>query len=191
MAKELKDSGKREDFESGCVRDTAENKSRPDLISPYFNMRVGDHLDKGARKYAERNWEKGMPISRCIASLERHLNQYKQGLTDEDHLAAIGCNTMFTIHYEELIKRGILPAELNDMPFYESGGKIHEEIEELTGHCFANHYVGRTDVMCHCEKCVAEREDDVLSQVRESADRIAENDKPRRDSNNSGGPRFA
>ncbi len=116
---ELKDSGKRQDFESGCVRDTVEDKSRPDLISPYFNMRVGDHLDKGARKYAERNWEKGMPISRCIASLERHLNQYKMGLTDEDHLAAIGCNIMFIIHYEEMVKRGLMPAKLSDMPFYE------------------------------------------------------------------------
>jgi len=116
---ELKDSGERQDFESGCVRDAAENKSRPDLISPYFMMRVGEHLDKGARKYAERNWEKGMPISRCIASLERHLNQYKMGLTDEDHLAAISCNIIFIIHYEEMIKRGLLPEELADLPQYE------------------------------------------------------------------------
>ncbi len=154
---ELKDSGKRQDFVSGCVRGTTEDKSRPDLISPYFNMRVGDHLDKGARKYAERNWEKGMPISRCIASLERHLNQYKQGLTDEDHLAAIGCNIMFIIHYEELIKRGLLPAGLNDMPFYELEPEENEKDEKTDDVCFANHYVGRTDVMCGCETCVGIR----------------------------------
>ncbi len=150
---ELKDSGKRQDFESGCVRDTAENKSRPDLISPYFNMRVGDHLDKGARKYTERNWEKGMPISRCIASLERHLNQYKQGLTDEDHLAAIGCNIMFIIHYEELISRGVLPAELNDMPFYELG----EKDEDTINVCLAGPFSAGPVIMCQCETCVGIR----------------------------------
>jgi len=72
----------------------------------------------GAKKYAERNWENGMPFSRCVASLKRHLMKYQQGLKDEDHLAAIMFNAMALIHYEEMIERGMLPAELNDMPHY-------------------------------------------------------------------------
>ena len=42
----------------------------------------------------------------------------KQGKRDEDHLAAIMFNAMALIHYEEMIERGILPAELSDMPAY-------------------------------------------------------------------------
>ena len=73
----------------------------------------------GAAKYAERNWENGMPFSRCVASLKRHLMKYQQGKRDEDHLAAIMFNAMALIHYEEMIERGLLPAELNDMPDYQ------------------------------------------------------------------------
>lgn len=125
----MHDSGKREQFDTGAVRDTAEGKSRPDLISPYAQMRKGEWLRKGAEKYAERNWEKGMKISRCIASLERHLQEYKMGLTNEDHLAAIAVNAEFIMHYEKMIEMGILPADLDDMPKYEQ--QVAKQPEDL------------------------------------------------------------
>jgi hypothetical protein len=115
----MHDSGKRQDFNSGAVRDTAEGKARIDLISPYAQERVGKWVGKGAEKYEERNWEKGIPISRCIASLERHIQQYKRGCTVEDHMAAIATNAQFIMHYEEMIKLGLLPASLDDLPKYE------------------------------------------------------------------------
>ena len=114
----MKDSGEREQFGNGAQRDTARGKSRPDLISPFFKTRLGDWLMLGAEKYLPRNWEAGMPISRCVASLERHLAAWQKGEDDEDHLAAVACNAMFIMHYEEAIKNGILPAELDDMPQY-------------------------------------------------------------------------
>ena len=46
--------------------------------------------------------------------------KFMQGLRDEDHLAAIMFNAMALIHYEEMIERGVLPAELNDMPNYRA-----------------------------------------------------------------------
>ena len=49
--------------------------------------------------------------------------KYQQGLRDEDHLAAIMFNAMALIHYEEMIERGVLPAELNDIPFYRLEGR--------------------------------------------------------------------
>jgi hypothetical protein len=114
------DNGKRQSFgENRAIRDTADDKPRPDLISPFAEERQGHWLLLGARKYAERNWEKGMPFSRCVASLKRHLMKYQQGKKDEDHLAAIMFNAMALIHYEEMIERGVLLAELNDMPNYE------------------------------------------------------------------------
>ena len=124
MGTSMEDSGKREKFTTGAVRDTADGKSRPDLISPYAQLRKGQWLRLGAEKYDERNWEKGMKIGRCIASLERHLQEYKMGLTDEDHLAAIAVNAEFIMHYEAMIEKGILPPELDDMPKYEQQKEI-------------------------------------------------------------------
>jgi len=115
----MHDSGKRQKFDTGAVRDTAEEKSRIDLISPYAQERKGHWLRLGAKKYKERNWEKGIPISRCIASLERHIQDYKKGKTNEDHLAAIAVNAEFIMHYEAMIIKGLLPKELDDMPKYE------------------------------------------------------------------------
>ena len=103
----MTDSGKRQSFGKGmAIRDTADDKPRPDLISPFAEERQGHWLRMGAAKYAERNWEKGMPFSRCVASLKRHLMKFQQGKRDEDHLAAIMFNAMALIHYEEMIERG-------------------------------------------------------------------------------------
>lgn len=117
---QLTSSGLEQSFGEGmAVRDAATNKPRPDLISPFAEERQGQWLRMGAERYAERNWEGGMPFTRCIASLKRHLMQYQQGKREEDHLAAIMFNAMALIHYEEMIERGVLPATLNDMPNYK------------------------------------------------------------------------
>lgn len=116
--KRMHDSGKRQGFKTGAVRDTAEGKCRPELISPIFIRRLAAHLAAGAAKYSARNWEKGIPLDRSMASLLRHANEHREGDRSEDHLAAIACNIMFLIHTEEMIERGLLPAELNDLPVY-------------------------------------------------------------------------
>ena len=97
-----KDSGKRQEFETGAKRDIQDDKPRPDLISPHALLRIGGLLARGADKYGERNWEKGMPYSRFLASAFRHLLQYAKGDRDEDHLAAVCFNIMAIIHFEEL-----------------------------------------------------------------------------------------
>jgi hypothetical protein len=134
-------------------------------------MRVGQHLEKGAAKYAERNWERGMPISRCIASLERHVNEYKMGLTNEDHLAAIGCNIMFIIHYEEMIKRGLLPKELDDMPHYEyfEGVDEHEEGKVTYDNMLDNYFYHAWE-LCNCVDCRNRRVESQLHKDRKSGD---------------------
>lgn len=92
-------------FDSGAVRDSNEGKSRPDLISPYFTHRLGLRLMEGAKKYKERNWERGIPDAAFLESLERHLVAYKMGKTDEDHAGAIAFNIMGIIHNEETRKQ--------------------------------------------------------------------------------------
>jgi nucleoside 2-deoxyribosyltransferase len=120
----MRDSGERRTFPTGAVRDRGETKPRPDLVSPHANMREGAWLALGAKKYAPRNWEKGMPISECVASLNRHLVAYIQGLQDEDHMAAVRTNAGFILHYEEEIKAGRLPASLDDMPHYATSDSL-------------------------------------------------------------------
>lgn len=117
---QMHDSGERREFATGAVRDRGDLKPRMVLISPFAMRRLGEWLRLGEQKYSSRNWEKGIPFSDCLDSSERHLNAVKAGDTNEDHLAAIMCNTMFVMHYQEMIKRGVLPASLNDLPDYHS-----------------------------------------------------------------------
>jgi hypothetical protein len=112
---EVKDSGKREEFTTGSRRDTRTGKGRYDLISPIFEARLARHLENGAVKYGDRNWEKGQPLSRYADSAKRHINKFLEGHRDEDHLAAAAWNIHAMIHTEEMVKRGNLPAELNDL----------------------------------------------------------------------------
>jgi len=110
---------KNEQFETGAVRDTAEGKPRMDLISPFFMRDLGNWLRVGSQRYKDRNWEMGIPMMRCVASLLRHTWQWVAHDEEEDHLAAIACNIMFIIHYREMIKRGRLSRELDDRPDYK------------------------------------------------------------------------
>lgn len=109
-----------EAFATGAVREAVVGKPSMELIAPTFLDRLGLWLEKGSRKYAPRNWEQGLPMDRTVGSLLRHINQYRDGDTEEDHLAAAACNIMFLIHHEEMIRRGVLPAELNDLPDYRT-----------------------------------------------------------------------
>jgi len=108
-------------FRSGALRADDTGRPRPDLISPYFQMRLGGHLVTGAKGFPPRNWERGMPISEYAKSACRHLAQWRMGLTNEDHLAALAFNVMCAIDHEERIKLGLLPKELDDMPRNEKG----------------------------------------------------------------------
>lgn len=126
----MHDSGARQQFDSGAVRDTAAGKPRPDLISPHAHTREGTWLALGAAKYAERNWEAGIPISRCIASLWRHLVAYQMGCTREDHMAAIRTNAGFILHNEEEVLAGRMDPAIADMPFYSQQYAPWAEDEE-------------------------------------------------------------
>lgn len=107
---ETKDSGDRESFATGAVRDVRAGKGRFDLVPPLPYMRLAQLYERGATKYGDWNWAKGMPFSRFLDSAERHLISYKAGLRDEDHLAAIVFNVFALMHQE------VLAPELDDLP---------------------------------------------------------------------------
>ena len=94
------DSGKREEFKSGAVRDTQEDKPRYDLIPPAPLKRLAELYTRGAQKYNDHNWTKGMPTSRFLASLMRHVEQYRMGDREEDHLAAVAWNCFAIMYFE-------------------------------------------------------------------------------------------
>ena len=104
MAKEfeIKDSGERQSFETGAVRDTQTGKPRYDLIPPTALRRIAMHYGEGAVKYDEWNWSKGMQYSRFYASMFRHLQDFAMGKTDEDHLAAVVFNALSIMHFQDV-----------------------------------------------------------------------------------------
>lgn len=95
-----KDSGVREEYQTGAKRDTQQGKPRYDLIPPGPLKRVAELYARGAEKYDEHNWTKGIPTSRFLASLMRHLEQYRNGERDEDHLAAVVFNAFGLMTFE-------------------------------------------------------------------------------------------
>ena len=68
-------------------------------------LEVAIHYEEGAKKYDERNWEKGLPLWCFLDSAIRHLLKYLDGWTDECHDRAFVWNMlgfMFTLRKEEM-----------------------------------------------------------------------------------------
>lgn len=96
-----KDSGNRQHFETGMVRDTQDNKPRYDLIPVGSLRRLADLYARGAEKYDDDNWQKGQPYSRAYASLFRHMIAWREGDNSEDHLAGVAWNAFTLMWYED------------------------------------------------------------------------------------------
>ena len=90
-------------------------KGRYDLIPPASIKRLAVHFALGAKKYSERNWEQGLPLSTFSDSASRHLAQFQAGENDEDHLAAVLWNVVCLMETARRIEEGKLPPELHDL----------------------------------------------------------------------------
>lgn len=100
----MEDSGQRQTFASGMMRDTAADKVRWDLVwdGPILPM-YAEWLTEGAKKYKPRNWMLACSVEeyeRARQSLARHVAAYMAGETDEPHAAAI----VFNLNLMEYIK---------------------------------------------------------------------------------------
>ncbi len=106
-----KDSGKRQTFETGMVRDSGVKDLRPDLVSGDMLLRWSELMGRGAGKYGERNWEKArtdVELERFKASAFRHFVQWFYGLNpEEDHAAAV----FFNVAGAEYVKARMLELE--------------------------------------------------------------------------------
>lgn len=102
--RETKDSGARQIFESGMLREPSTGSPRFDLLIPagvpYSDQlltRCAALMERGVTKYAARNWEKARSleeIERMKESAFRHFMQWLTGETDEDHAAAVVFNLL-------------------------------------------------------------------------------------------------
>lgn len=90
-----KDSGQRQEFSTGMVRDIQTDKPRYDLCYWPMITRWAELMNRGAVKYGARNWEKAATqeeAERFRASALRHLIQWFNGDDEEDHAAAVFFN---------------------------------------------------------------------------------------------------
>lgn len=96
----LRSSGTKEVMETGAQRDSREGKGRYDLIPPIPLKRLALVYERGANKYGENNWKKGMKVSRVLDSALRHIFQYMEGDCVEDHLAQAAWNIFAAMEFD-------------------------------------------------------------------------------------------
>lgn len=106
----IKSSGDMTVFASGAVRDKKTGKGRCDLLPACVLLRLAKHYERGAEKYGEYNWQKGIPCHSFVDSALRHLFKYMDGQTNEDHLIAAIWNLCGLAWTEEKLP------ELMDIP---------------------------------------------------------------------------
>lgn len=83
-----------------------EGKTRYDLLEPYAIEKLAEVFTKGAQKYADHNWRKGMKWSSVLASLKRHLAAFEQGEdfdteTGSLHIAHVAWNALALVTYSK------------------------------------------------------------------------------------------
>ena len=84
----------------------------------YYTMflEVSKQFEDGARKYGDRNWEKGIPLHCYIDSGVRHYLKHRRGDRDEPHDRAFIWNLMCAMWTQEH------KPDMVDLPF----AKVHE-----------------------------------------------------------------
>lgn len=75
------------------------------LIPPEMFEAIARRLAIGARKYAARNWEKGLDWNRCYDALQRHLLAFWSGEdidieTGQPHTWGVLANIAFLVTFE-------------------------------------------------------------------------------------------
>jgi hypothetical protein len=117
-----KDAAGHRCFRTGAVRDVVTDKGRFDLLPARAVRELAKHFQQGARKYEDRNWEKGMPLGASLLdSMLRHAFQILEGDHAERHDRAMAWNAMCFLETVERIKAGILPRELDDIGWLDKG----------------------------------------------------------------------
>ena len=78
-------------------------------------LEVSKHYEEGAKKYSERNWEKGIPLHCFIDSAVRHYLKFRRGDKDEPHDIAFVWNILGAMWTHKN------KPEMIDLPFKDKG----------------------------------------------------------------------
>lgn len=149
---DLKDSGTRQQFVTGAVRDAASNKPLLELLPSWALLAWGWIMEAGARKYSSRNWEKGMPMSRYLSSAMRHIELYRMGFRDEPHLWQALWNVGGAIHTQVLVYLGLYPMEFYDMPNHVKGVSVSNPTGDVIIPIFSDFEKTRVDALIASSK---------------------------------------
>lgn len=76
-------------------------------------LEVSQHYAEGAKKYADRNMEKGIPWHSMVDSALRHYTKWRRGDDDEPHARAVIWNLLTLLYMVDY------KPELNDLPCKE------------------------------------------------------------------------
>jgi hypothetical protein len=125
----FKDSGKRDDFGTGAVRDGATGKGRFDLLPFDAIQELARVFEIGCQKYGHNNWAHGIPVYRFIDSAMRHLSKAASGLVDEPHLPMAMWNIACAIQTHRWVQDGTLPERLA----YEHGIRLCSDPQDSEG----------------------------------------------------------
>lgn len=90
-----RDSGVREEYSTGMVRDTQKGKPDYTLIDYAYLRRWAELMVRGAEKYGRENWRRAETqeeLERFQSSALRHIYQWLEGDTTEDHAVAVSFN---------------------------------------------------------------------------------------------------
>jgi hypothetical protein len=112
----IKDSGKREEFASGMIRDSGDKVRMLRILTGPMARRWAEHLHKGQKKYPDvkpgvPNWTlaKGeAELQRARESAFGHMVDWLEGKVDEDHAAGV----FFNINLAEYVKEKIAEDEI-------------------------------------------------------------------------------
>jgi hypothetical protein len=104
-------------------------KIRYDLIHPVGQEGLARVLTKGAKKYAPKNWEKGMSWSdKLIPSMNRHFEAIKAG---EDYDFDPNC---------EACQKGTPGGDINDWYCTNHTGELHADLLQTNAHFLSSYY---------------------------------------------------
>jgi hypothetical protein len=78
---------------------------------PTAMLEVARHYEDGAKKYSDRNWEKGIPAHCYVDSAVRHYLKWLRGDSDEPHARAVLWN-LLSLEFTMIVR-----PEMNDLPY--------------------------------------------------------------------------
>lgn len=84
--------------------------------TPLAFMEIARIFEAGAKKYNERNWERGIPTSVYLDSALRHLCKHAASYTDEPHLAMAAWNLLCLKQTIIWTKDGTLDSKVDNLP---------------------------------------------------------------------------